>query len=208
MTEKVTAVSIIKNCVDKIKFQQEVNFFAGTTASVVNYIEKLKKHKDVFPAVVVFREGLFEEKTPYGFIATYPKIAIVAFTDIEMTDNERFVSRYNGIIYPIYEQLTKEILKIDVKAKISRTDIPYVVDNERLTFFDLVDGCVIKNLKISYENVKKCEDMAKKTIEIKKEKNVKIRYLQGSVLAGKVREVNEVLADKLVNNRKAEYYYE
>ena len=73
-----TAIDIIEEATATVseKLGYKVNFYAGTTQSVINYVERLKSNMDIYPAVVVFREGMIEETTIYGVKFTIPKIAI------------------------------------------------------------------------------------------------------------------------------------
>lgn len=152
-----TAIDILEEVTARVseELEYKVNFYAGTTQSIVNYIERLRVSMDIYPAIVVFREGMFEEQTVYGVRFSIPKIAICCYTDTELTEKERRAVKYDTIIYPVYDEFEKRLKLLDYSAVIQRLDIPYVNENKSNTFFDLVDGCIIKNLKMNVE-VSKC----------------------------------------------------
>ena len=148
-----TAIDIIEEATATVseKLGYKVNFYAGTTQSVINYVERLKSNMDIYPAVIVFRDGMIEETTIYGVKFTIPKIAICCYTDLNLTEKERRAVKYDTIIYPVFEELEKQLKLLDYSAVIQRIDIPFVNENRYNTFYDLVDGCIIKNLKMNVE---------------------------------------------------------
>lgn len=148
-----TAIDILEEVTARVseELEYKVKFYAGTTQSIVNYIERMRVNMDIYPAIVVFREGMFEEQTIYGVRFSIPKIAICCYTDLNLTEKERRAVKYDTIIYPVFEELEKQLKLLDYSTVIQRIDIPFVNENRSNTFYDLVDGCIIKNLKMNVE---------------------------------------------------------
>jgi len=158
----ITAIDILKNITKEVSNElfMKINFHHGHTLTVVNLITELKKSgKKAYPAVIVFTEGIIEKRDKYYFEFTIPKIAICTLTKLNASDEQRLESTFKDIIYPIFENLQKklQIINVGYDLSLTRTDIPFFLqlDNKN-TFNQLVDGCIIKNLKmkVMYEQCK------------------------------------------------------
>jgi len=150
------AIDILKQATElvEISLSKEIKFFHGNTITVVNYIQQLKAMKDVYPAIIVFTEGITERQNDYVIEFTIPKIAICTTTVENATEKQRLESNFANIIYPIFEAFQIELRKINSTYNliINRTDIPFFIENSnKNTFYQLVDGCLIKNLSMKVE---------------------------------------------------------
>lgn len=149
----ITAVKVFKGLTKKVseKTKIDVTFQHGNTLTVVNYISKLRELKQVYPAIILFTEGLTEVNEVECYDFTIPKIAICTTTVLDATENQRLEKNFETIIFPIFKALEKEIKKVHIgfNLVINRTDIPYFSENQlENNFNQLVDGCLIRNLKI------------------------------------------------------------
>jgi len=155
-----TAIDILKEATEKVSknLGMDITFQHGRHETVVNYIMNLQRVNDkVYPAVIVFTEGMIEKQDTYWVEFTIPKVAICTLTIENATEKQRLESNFKTIIYPIFESLQKELEKLHYGYDfvLTRTDIPYFTDiNRNLqasnqhVFNQLVDGCAIKNLKM------------------------------------------------------------
>ena len=156
-----TAVGVLKLAMEKVNKRTGMNisFEHGNTLTVVNRITELRsKGTGVYPAIILFTEGLVEMQHKYYLELKIPKIAICTMTKINATEAQRLEVTFKEIIYPIFESLQKELRRLHngYKLVLNRTDIPYFNDGDKNTFNQLVDGCIIKNLniKVSYDACK------------------------------------------------------
>jgi len=149
-----TAIDILKEATEKVSktLEMDITFQHGNTLTVVNYITNLQEKgvKKVYPAVIVFTEGMTEKREEYFIEFMIPKIAICTLTKLNATEKQRLESTFQNIIYPIFESLqnTLDKLHYGFNFVLTRTDIPYFTDENKNTFNQLVDGCIIKNLKM------------------------------------------------------------
>ena len=148
-----TAIDILKEATERVSKQlkMDITFQHGNTLTVVNYITSLKdRMSKVYPAVIVFTEGMIEKRDDYFIDFTIPKVAICTLTKMNATEKQRLESTFKTIIYPIFESLQRELQRLDYSYDLvlNRTDIPYFEDTNKHKFNQLVDGCVIKNLKM------------------------------------------------------------
>jgi len=154
-----TAIDIIRQAVENVSttLGYEVSFVHGNTLTIVNYITRLRQEglNKVYPAICLFTEGYVENQESWFVEFTIPKIAICTVSIENATEKQRLESNFTNIIYPIFEELSKELKKIHLGYNliINRTDIPYFAESEANTFNQLVDGCIIKNLKIKADNM-------------------------------------------------------
>lgn len=153
-----TAIDILKEATERVSnsLNMDVTYQHGRTETIVNYITQLQSKKSkVYPAVIVFTEGMTEHKEENWLEFMIPKIAICTLTKINATEKQRLESTFTNIIYPVFESLEKELrnLHYGYNLVVNRTDMPYFADANKNTLNQLVDGCVIKNLsmKVMYE---------------------------------------------------------
>ena len=101
-------------------------------------------------AVIVFTEGMTEKQYGKYFEFMIPKIAIGTLTVLNATEKQRLETNFQKIIYPIFEELQKRLrrLHLGYDFALTRTDIPYFPEAKKNTLNDLIDGCIIKNLKM------------------------------------------------------------
>jgi len=155
-----TAIDIMRDLTDRITeaIGYEVKFFFGSTTSVVNYIQRLNNggETSIYPAIVIFTEGLSENQSNYHIEFTIPKMAIVCNTVNSLTETERKELTFSKMIYPIFELFQKECKTLNPNTVVNRIDLPFVNENKSNTFVDLVDGCLIKNLSIKVEKTILC----------------------------------------------------
>ena len=149
----ITSVKVFKKLTNIVseKLKKEITFQHGNTLTVVNYITNLRKENKVYPAIILFTENLTETKKEFYYEFVIPKIAICTTTVEDATEKQRLESNFEKIIFPIFEELSKELMKIhaDYNLFINRVDIPYFSnDKNENKFNQLVDGCLIKNLNL------------------------------------------------------------
>lgn len=150
-----TTIDIMRDLTGRISEQigYDVKFFFGSTTSVVNYIQRLNEGGEtaIYPAIVIFTEGLTENQSNYHIEFSILKMAIVCNTIYSLTEIERKELVFDKIVYPIFELFQKECKLLNPETTINRIDIPFVNENKTNTFVDLVDGCLIKNLSMKIE---------------------------------------------------------
>jgi hypothetical protein len=163
-----TAIDILQTVTKKVskKLNMKITFQHGHTLTVVNYITQLQKlNSNVYPAVIVFTEGIEEWRNDFCEFKI-PKIAICTLTKMDATEKQRLESNFQNNIYPIFEQLQKELQNIHYgyDLVLTRTDIPYFISSDKNVFNQLVDGCIVKNLKmkVSIECAQKAEKLCQR----------------------------------------------
>lgn len=149
-----TAIDILRDATDAVgkSLGKDIHFHHGNTVTVVNYVTELQKLKSkAYPAVIVFTEGMTEVQDEFWIDFTIPKVAICKTTKLNATEKQRLESNFKKIIYPVFESLKAELEKLHYgyNLVLNRTDIPYFpTPNNKQVFNQLVDGCLIKNLKM------------------------------------------------------------
>ena len=146
-------INLMSNIVTRVSQDVgfQVRFMYGNTISVVNEITMLRKRMEVYPAIILFQEGITETEHRYWYEYDIPKIAIATTTKYDLTDIQRIKSTFTNIIYPIFDAFQREVNKIDLNYEtlIVRTDIPFYHETQNTnTFNQLVDGCIIRRLVI------------------------------------------------------------
>ena len=148
----ITAEKFLREVTESISAKTgiDVTFQHGNTLTVVNYITKLINTNKVYPAIIMFTEGLTEVKHRYYYEFFIPKIAICTTTVKEATERQRLEKNFEMVIFPIFEAFEKELRAKNAgyNLVINRTDIPYFSSQNQNQFYQLVDGCLIKNLRI------------------------------------------------------------
>lgn len=149
----ITAVKVLRDLTERVseKTQIDVTFQHGNTLTVVNYITKLRESRKVYPAIILFTENLTETNYSEYVEFSIPKIAICTTTVEDATERQRLESNFENIIFPVFRELEREIKRVHLgfDLVINRTDIPYFSENQLDNKFNqLVDGCLIRNLKI------------------------------------------------------------
>lgn len=143
-----TAIDIIQQVTDNVskRIGYDVQFFYGSTAGVEGYIQRLKiNESSVYPAIIVFTEGITELQKLYSVSFTIPKIVICCRSLPNYTEKEKKELVYDAIIYPIFELFAEELDLLQWGVEVNRSDIPTA--NE--VFNDTVDGCFIRNLSMN-----------------------------------------------------------
>lgn len=143
----ITAIDIIRDAVESVseRIGYDVQFFSGSTAGVEGYIQRLKINESaVYPAIIVFTEGITELQKLYSVQFTIPKIVICCRSMPNYTEKEKRELVYDAIIYPIFELFAEELDMLQYGVEITRSDIPTA--NEVLN--DTVEGCFIRNLSM------------------------------------------------------------
>lgn len=163
----ITAIDIMKKAVERVNvnlknvLHEDIKFHHGHTLTVSNYLTQLQStgNKE-FPAIIVFTENMTEKKDSLFIEFTIPKVVICTLTMPELTEKERLGSTFKKIIYPIFENLQKELeyIHFGYNLNINRVDVSYFKTEARDSktknmFNDPVDGCIIKNLKMKIRNI-------------------------------------------------------
>lgn len=111
-----TAIDIMKLVVDKVNvnlhevLHEDIKFHHGHTLTVSNYLTQLQSSgKKEFPAIIVFTENMTETINPLFIEFTIPKVVVCTLTMPELTEKERLGSTFKKIIYPIFDNLQKEL---------------------------------------------------------------------------------------------------
>lgn len=146
--------SIVKGVAKDVGFA--VKFMYGNTLSVVNQITTIQKVKEVYPAIILFNEGLVITDRRYYTEVNVSKMAICTLTKYDMTDRQRLESTFAKTIYPCYDAFLRRLreVSLDYELIINRADIPYFYEgNNRNTFNQLVDGCVLRPFTLKVEKV-------------------------------------------------------
>lgn len=153
----ITLVDILKN-ITKIVSEEtgiELSFHHGNTLTVVNYITKLRQELRVFPAIILFTEGVYEIESIFYSEFYIPKIAICESTVDNATENQRLESNFKNIIYKIFKSFSNNLKEISLEPNlnIKRSDIPYFTTNKNENKFNqLVDGSIITDLRIQVDH--------------------------------------------------------
>lgn len=147
---------LFQSVVDKVSESvgYNVRFIYGNTLSVVNEITLLRKRMEVYPAIILFQEGIIETNKQYYTEYDIPKVAIATTTKYDLTDMQRIKTTFANVIYPIFNAFENEIKKIDLdyNLELNRTDIPFFHENQNAnTFNQLVDGCIVRRFVLKVE---------------------------------------------------------
>ena len=147
-----TAEKVLREVTDLVsnKLGINISFQHGNTQTVINHITEIVNHKEAFPSIVMFTEGLTESFDGNFYEFKIPKIAICTMTVSDATEKQRLESNFENIVYPIFKVFSDEIKKIHhgYKLIINRTDIAYTSNSGKNEFYQLVDGCIIKDLRL------------------------------------------------------------
>ncbi len=159
----LSAIDIIKMCVEitdyKLleKFDKSVAFIhfeSGYSNTIINSITQLANGMDPYPIIAVFTEGLKETYSKGNSFIEFnvPKISIAIRTVDDLTESQRLETSFKETLYPIFEEFSKQLKKINFSydLQITKSDIPYYNESNGTanTFNDKLDGIVIKDLKM------------------------------------------------------------
>ena len=131
-----------------------VRFMYGSTLSVVNEITLLRRRMEVYPAIILFQEGIVETDKRYWYEYDIPKMAIATTTKYDLTDMQRINTTFQNVIYPIFDSFQKQLRVIDLNYELllNRTDIPFYHETQNTNNFNqLVDGCIIRRFVLKEE---------------------------------------------------------
>lgn len=145
-----TAIDIIREATENVSeaIGYDIQFFYGSSAGVESYMQRLKAGESaIYPAVIVFTEGITEIQKDYSVQFTIPKIVICCRSLQNYTELEKRELIYDAIIYPIFELLSDELDMMHQNVEITRSDLP--TPNEVLN--DTIEGCFIRNLSMNVE---------------------------------------------------------
>lgn len=141
-----------------LKVSEDVNFnvkfMYGSTLSVVNEITLLRRRMEVYPAIILFQEGIVETDKRYWYEYDIPKMAIATTTKYDLTDMQRINTTFQNVIYPIFDSFQKQLRVIDLNYELllNRTDIPFYHETQNTNNFNqLVDGCIIRRFVLKEE---------------------------------------------------------
>lgn len=149
-------LDLMQNVVSKVSEDVgfNVRFMYGSTLSVVNEITLLRRRMEVYPAIILFQEGIVETDKRYWYEYDIPKMAIATTTKYDLTDMQRINTTFQNVIYPIFNSFQKQLRLIDLNYELllNRTDIPFYHENQNAnTFNQLVDGCILRRFTIKEE---------------------------------------------------------
>lgn len=149
-------IDLMQNVVSKVSEDVNFNvrFMYGSTLSVVNEITLLRRRMEVYPAIILFQEGIIETDHRYWREYDIPKMAIATTTKYDLTDMQRINTTFQNVIYPIFNSFQKQLRLIDLNYELllNRTDIPFYHENQNAnTFNQLVDGCILRRFTIKEE---------------------------------------------------------
>lgn len=152
--------NVVKNVSEQVGY--DVKYLFGSTLSVVNQITLLQRQQDVYPAIILFQEGLTETKYPYYTEANIQKMAICTLTKYDLTDMQRIHTTFKDVIYPCYDAFLSELQKIHsgYELIINRADIQFFNESgNKHTFNQMVDGCVLRPFTMKIENKVLCKKL-------------------------------------------------
>lgn len=149
-------LDLMQNVVSKVSEDVgfNVRFMYGSTLSVVNEITLLRRRMEVYPAIILFQEGIIETDKRYWYEYDIPKIAIATTTKYDLTDMQRINTTFQNVIYPIFDSFQKQLRIIDLNYELllNRTDIPFYHETQNTNNFNqLVDGCIIRRFVLKEE---------------------------------------------------------
>ncbi|MBO7713572.1 MAG: hypothetical protein J6S85_08375 [Methanobrevibacter sp.] len=149
-------LNLMQNVVSKVSEDVgfNVRFMYGSTLSVVNEITLLRRRMEVYPAIILFQEGIVETDKRYWYEYDIPKMAIATTTKYDLTDMQRINTTFQNVIYPIFDSFQKQLRVIDLNYELllNRTDIPFYHETQNTNNFNqLVDGCIIRRFVLKEE---------------------------------------------------------
>lgn len=149
-------IDMMQNVVSKVSEDVgfKVRFMYGSTLSVVNEITLLRRRMEVYPAIILFQEGIIEIEHRYWYEYDIPKMAIATTTKYDLTDMQRINTTFQNVIYPIFDSFQKQLRVIDLNYELllNRTDIPFYHETQNTNNFNqLVDGCIIRRFVLKEE---------------------------------------------------------
>lgn len=149
-------LDLMQNVVSKVSEDVcfNVRFMYGSTLSVVNEITLLRRRMEVYPAIILFQEGIVETDKRYWYEYDIPKMAIATTTKYDLTDMQRINTTFQNVIYPIFDSFQKQLRIIDLNYELllNRTDIPFYHETQNTNNFNqLVDGCIIRRFVLKEE---------------------------------------------------------
>lgn len=149
-------LDLMQNVVSKVSEDVgfNVRFMYGSTLSVVNEITLLRRRMEVYPAIILFQEGIIETDKRYWYEYDIPKMAIATTTKYDLTDMQRINTTFQNVIYPIFDSFQKQLRVIDLNYELllNRTDIPFYHETQNTNNFNqLVDGCIIRRFVLKEE---------------------------------------------------------
>ena len=149
-------LDLMQNVVSKVSEDVgfNVRFMYGSTLSVVNEITLLRRRMEVYPAIILFQEGIIETDKRYWYEYDIPKMAIATTTKYDLTDMQRINTTFQNVIYPIFDSFQKQLRIIDLNYELllNRTDIPFYHETQNTNNFNqLVDGCIIRRFVLKEE---------------------------------------------------------
>lgn len=152
-------LDLMQNVVSKVSEDVgfNVRFMYGSTLSVVNEITLLRRRMEVYPAIILFQEGIIETEHRYWYEYDIPKIAIATTTKYDLTDMQRINTTFQNVIYPIFDSFQSQLRKVDLNYELllNRTDIPFYHETQNTNNFNqLVDGCIIRRFVLKEEKVR------------------------------------------------------
>lgn len=149
-------LDLMQNVVSKVSEDVgfNVRFMYGSTLSVVNEITLLRRRMEVYPAIILFQDGIIETDKRYWYEYDIPKMAIATTTKYDLTDMQRINTTFQNVIYPIFDSFQKQLRVIDLNYELllNRTDIPFYHETQNTNNFNqLVDGCIIRRFVLKEE---------------------------------------------------------
>ena len=159
----LSAIDILKRCVERTDFGLQKKFNktepfihveSGYSNTIINSITQLANGMDPYPIIAVFTEGLKETYSKGNSFIEFnvPKITIAIRTVDDLTESQRLETSFRETLYPIFEEFSMQLHKINFSydLQITKSDIPYYNESNSNanTFNDKLDRIVIKDLKM------------------------------------------------------------
>ncbi len=155
---------VAQKVIDNIKISNnlDVNFKFGCAVEIDEFIQKKSKEKNTkaFPLIALITD-IDEDQTDF-YVSARLNITICTNTRSEYTSEKRYAKTFEPILYPIYNELLKQLLysgEFSVGLRIEQIEHEVKdllkmgrTDGASLLYGGRIDGVEIRNLKI---NIKK-----------------------------------------------------